>query len=80
MSRMLDKENPEWTEGDFKKAKPVSEILPKLARKMRQKAHTKIQTTVRLDQDVIHFFKSTGRGWQTKLNNALKEWVFEHRK
>lgn len=30
MSRILDKENPEWTEEDFKRAKPTGEILPHL--------------------------------------------------
>ncbi|MSS70738.1 MAG: hypothetical protein EXS64_04530 [Candidatus Latescibacteria bacterium] len=47
MTRMHDKENPEWTEKDFKKARPAPEVLPKLAKKVRQKAQAKSQTIVR---------------------------------
>jgi len=30
------------------------------------------------DPDVITAFKATGRGWQTRMNDALKEWLKEH--
>ncbi|WP_147964528.1 BrnA antitoxin family protein, partial [Burkholderia pseudomallei] len=30
-------------------------------------------TTIRLDDDVLDAFKATGRGWQTRVNAALKE-------
>ena len=29
--------------------------------------------TLRLDPDVIEHFKSTGKGWQTRLNEALRK-------
>lgn len=32
----------------------------------------KKQVTLRLDQDVIEKFRSTGRGWQSRMNEALK--------
>lgn len=33
----------------------------------------KAQVTVRLDADVLAHFKSTGKGWQTRLNTMLRE-------
>ncbi|MCU0729036.1 MAG: BrnA antitoxin family protein [Sphingopyxis sp.] len=29
--------------------------------------------SLRLDQDVIRWFKSTGAGWQTRMNEALRK-------
>ena len=36
---------------------------------------TKVPTNVRLDPDVLQAFKSTGPGWQTQMNRALREWA-----
>ena len=33
----------------------------------------KVQTTLRLDPDVIDAFKKDGPGWQTRINAALRE-------
>lgn len=38
-------------------------------------AVTKVSTTIRLDADVLEAFKSTGHGWQTRINNVLREWL-----
>jgi uncharacterized protein (DUF4415 family) len=27
---------------------------------------------------VLEAFRSTGKGWQTRMNEALKEWLKEH--
>lgn len=32
----------------------------------------KQQVTIRLDQDVIERFRGSGRGWQTRINDALR--------
>jgi uncharacterized protein (DUF4415 family) len=39
---------------------------------------TKTATTIRFDEDVLAAFKATGRGWQTRMNDALREWLREH--
>lgn len=39
---------------------------------------TKILTSVRLDPAVVAAFKATGPGWQTKMNDALREWAGAH--
>jgi uncharacterized protein (DUF4415 family) len=40
---------------------------------------TKKSVTIRLSQEVVDSFRATGRGWQTRMDNALKEWIKEHR-
>jgi uncharacterized protein (DUF4415 family) len=40
--------------------------------------NTKTATTIRLDSDLLTAFKATGAGWQTRINNALREWLQEH--
>jgi uncharacterized protein (DUF4415 family) len=44
-----------------------------------QKAPTKVSTTVRLDPKVLEYFRATGSGWQTRLNDVLREYVASHR-
>jgi uncharacterized protein (DUF4415 family) len=34
--------------------------------------------TLRFDPDVLAALKSTGRGWQTRVNEVMKEWVAQH--
>lgn len=41
-------------------------------------AVTKIPTSVRLDPAVLAAFKSTGQGWQTRINQVLLAWAREH--
>jgi uncharacterized protein (DUF4415 family) len=80
-----DDDNPEWTRATFRKARPAQEVFPHLEfpkpRKGRgpQKAPTKVQTTIRLDNDVIAYFKSKGRGWQSSINDALRSVVEQRR-
>jgi uncharacterized protein (DUF4415 family) len=38
-------------------------------------ATTKAAIKLRVDQDVLSAFKATGRGWQTRMNAALRKAV-----
>ncbi|MCC8998490.1 MAG: BrnA antitoxin family protein, partial [Candidatus Contendobacter sp.] len=31
--------------------------------------------TVRYSPEVVAYFKATGQGWQTRMDEALKEWI-----
>jgi len=44
-----------------------------------QKLPTKVTVTVRYSAEVVEYFKSTGEGWQTRMNEALQEYVQKHR-
>ena len=77
-----DPDTFEWTDKDFKRAVPFS-VLPEdlqavLRGRDKQKTPTKVSTTVRFDTDVLSAFKASGNGWQTRMNEALKDWLREH--
>ena len=55
-------------ENDFKK----------MRRRGAQKAPKKQSTTIRLDSEIIDFFKSKGKGWQTEINDVLQRYVNAH--
>jgi uncharacterized protein (DUF4415 family) len=38
----------------------------------------KRQLTLRMDSDVIEWFKKQGRGYQTKINSLLRAYMEEH--
>ena len=38
----------------------------------------KVPTTIRFDADVLATLKSTGKGWQTRVNEAVREWLKTH--
>lgn len=44
----------------------------------KQKAQTKTPTAIRLSPEVIDYFTSTGKGWQTRMDNVLREYVKAH--
>jgi len=84
----LDPDAPEWTEADFKRARPAIAVAPEIVKAYRegrlrvrgpQKSPIKVSTTLRLSGDVVEFFKSKGRGWQTRVNQILQEYVKSHR-
>lgn len=39
---------------------------------------TKEQVAIRLDRDVLSAFRSSGPGWQTRMNDALRDWLRSH--
>ena len=59
---------PEQTGGGWRR---VSELVP---------AENKQQITLRLDADVIEFFRATGRRYQSRINAALREYVNANKK
>ncbi len=71
----------ELTPEDFARMKPASETHPEIVERYRrtrgpQKAPRKVVTTIRLDADVVEYFKAQGRGWQTRINEKLREVIF----
>jgi uncharacterized protein (DUF4415 family) len=36
------------------------------------------QIAIRLDPEVLEAFQKEGPGWQTRINNALKDWLQQH--
>jgi uncharacterized protein (DUF4415 family) len=86
-----DDENPEWTREDFAKARPALEVLaevfgPTAAESIRRgrgrpaKVDKKVNQTLRLDADVLDAYRQQGSGWQTRINQVLREHMPEHHK
>jgi uncharacterized protein (DUF4415 family) len=74
-------DNPELTEEDFKNARPFAEVFPDLAASIERSRgrpavdNPKKQVTLRLDADIVERYKSTGRGWQSRINADLRKSV-----
>jgi uncharacterized protein (DUF4415 family) len=79
-----DPDNPEWTRADFRAAVPALEAVERaFGRKAAQMlkrgrgrpkvARPKVNQTLRLDADVLEAYKSTGPGWQTRINAVLRK-------
>ena len=61
--------------------RPASEVVPHIVERYRrtrgkQKAPTKKHISIRLDADLAEYFRNSGPGWQTRLNDALRRAVF----
>ena len=85
-----DPDDYESTDEELAQAKPMAEALPELHAALmaeiakrkagRPKAAVTKQTiAIRLDPDVLEAFKATGPGWQTRMNEALREWIERQR-
>lgn len=64
-----DPDTYELSEKEFKQLKRVG----------RPKSDSpKVQVAVRYDADILAAFKAGGPGWQTRMNDALREWLKTH--
>ncbi|CAN7478096.1 BrnA antitoxin family protein [Bosea sp. LjRoot237] len=74
-------DNPEWTKEDFRRARPFSDVFPDLAATFREEVRkrgpirTKEAISIRLDMDLVEKLRATGPGWQSRVNDALREWL-----
>lgn len=72
-----DHDNPTWTAADFKKstrlkATSLSDALVSLRRgRGPQVKPKKIAISIRISADVVEHYKSTGAGWQARMEKAL---------
>lgn len=68
---------PKLTDKFFEQADEY--VGDKLVRRGRPKTEVpKLALTVRYDAEVVEAFKATGKGWQTRMNAALKDWLKTH--
>ena len=74
----FDEDNPEWTEEEFKRARPASELPPEILAAFprtrgAQAAAKKIPVSIRLSPQVVEYFKAQGPGWQSRIDEVLKK-------
>lgn len=82
IQRMIasDPDAPEATDEQLAQAKPFDEAFPALADAMRKNVggrpkseNPKVAVSLRLDPDIVVRFKASGPGWQTRMNDALRD-------
>ena len=59
----------------------LDELRAKLAARRTRgpnKLPTKEQVAVRYSPEVLNAFRATGRGWQTRMDEALRDWLKTH--
>lgn len=74
-----DPDSPEWTEADFRAARPAAEVMPHLLaqltpprRRGPQRQPRKRLVSLRLDAEVIERLRAEGPGWQVRANALLR--------
>jgi len=56
--------------------KQLDQMVPLRSSRGRPKSdRKKVLVSVRYSQDVIEYFRSTGEGWQSRMNGVLEEYV-----
>ncbi len=89
-SRTSKKSETDWKRLDAMKDEDIDlsdipEIPPEMfargiIRRGLKPVVRKKQLTLRMDSDVIEWFKKQGRGYQTKINSLLRAYMEEHRR
>ena len=64
----------EW----FASARPAVEVVPGIVERARrgrgrQRTSTKERISIRLDADVLERYRASGRGWQSRINEVLRQ-------
>jgi len=79
----LDPDDEDATDGQRRSGRPFREVFPDLyASIQRARGRPRVekplqQISIRLDPDVIAKFKATGKGWQARINQILKDAVVD---
>ncbi|WP_287011355.1 BrnA antitoxin family protein [Brevundimonas sp.] len=76
--KLDDPDNPEWTEADFARAGgPGTLSAAERAAFPRtrgpQAAPKKKPVSIRLDPDVLEYYRAGGPGWQSRMNADLRK-------
>lgn len=75
--KAMRRENKNRTHMDAP-AQPVDEDFWRRAHFTMPDTHLKIHTGIRLDADMLAWFKEQGRGWQTRMNAVLRSYYEAH--
>lgn len=65
-----DPDTYELTDAEFAQLKPVG--------RPRATTPLKVSTTIRFDADILEALKASGKGWQTRVNDAVRDWLKAH--
>ena len=73
-------DSPEWTEEDFKNARPFAEVFPEFAEALRREevlvaGDPGRNTVVALEKEIVQKFKEQGSDWRQRINDTLRKAV-----
>ena len=83
---LTTKEKKQWDNAVFVKGGGYQAVRAAFAAKRKpgergpQRTPTKQLVSVRYSPEVLSYFKASGAGWQTRMDEALKQWVSTHSK
>jgi uncharacterized protein (DUF4415 family) len=60
---------PDWDQSVNRIEEPAAAVKPQTSNGMKQ------IVTIRLDVDMLEWFKSAGPGYQTRINGVLREYM-----
>jgi uncharacterized protein (DUF4415 family) len=66
--------------GGYQAARAAVASQRKVGQRGVQRAPVKQLVSVRYSPEVIAYFKSEGAGWQTRMDEALKQWVCDQKR
>ncbi|CAN5176827.1 BrnA antitoxin family protein [soil metagenome] len=73
--------NPELTDEEIAGLRPMKEARPDLYAALqaeiakRGPTRTKEAISIRLDIDLVEKLRASGPGWQSRVNQALRDWL-----
>jgi len=75
-----DPDSPRTTAADWEGAvlKQAGVVVGRARTRGPNRAARKEQVAVRYSPDVLAAFRATGAGWQTRMNEALRDWLRTH--
>lgn len=81
---LTPKEKAAWAKAVVVKEGGYPAVQAALAAKRKQgergpqRSPTKQSVSIRYSPEILEYFKATGAGWQTRMNDALRDWVAKH--
>ena len=75
-----DPDNPKTSVSDWEGAvlKQGGTVVGRARTRGPNRGPLKEQVAVRYSPDVLAAFRATGAGWQTRMNDALRDWLRTH--
>ncbi len=77
----VDEETAPLTAEEISALRPATEVFsemgiePPRPRGRPKLAHPKEAVSIRLDADIVKALRSSGPGWQTRVNDMLRQWL-----
>jgi uncharacterized protein (DUF4415 family) len=80
---ICDDDSPATTEADWNGAfvcRSAEELHTEVVQRTRaaNKNPLKELVAIHYESEVLEKFRATGKGWQSRMNDALKEWLNQH--